>query len=168
ERLALETGVTGVDGIRWGRLGPCGDQAVGVVLELQRIDRGQLLEQFPPTALIGEQLDVLLGGEALVIAALGTHRQVALELLAQVDVAARRTLLPGIRRDLASFSRGSPGLSFFLEPRHYGHGTSGWAAAAGCGSRDNQRAPETWLAQDLDSQVIVMVQDSLPPFPRAR
>jgi hypothetical protein len=71
------------------------------------------------------ELDVLLGGDALVPAALGTDAERLLELLAQVEVAATVALLPRVRRDLQAFAIRGARFPFLLEPGHHCHGRRG-------------------------------------------
>ena len=91
------------------------------MLELQGIGGAQVGEQLLPAALIGEDLDVLLGRDALVLAALGTDVEGPLELLPEVQVAAVLALLPRVRRNLEAFALRGAWLSFLLEPGHYSH-----------------------------------------------
>jgi hypothetical protein len=110
---------TGVDGVGaprllLGRLDP-----TGVALELQWVQGGEVGPELAPRPFVGQELDVLLRGEAEVIAALGADVERLLELGLEVHVAAVGTLLPGVRRNLQSLTLRRSRLSLFFEPGHH-------------------------------------------------
>src|SRR5690606_21286129 len=107
-----------------GRSGP-----LGIVLELERVHRTEGVPQLAPAALVREELDVAVGGEPGVEAALRADPERALELLPEHEVVATVALDPGIGRDLAPFADGRAGFSFLPEPGH----TAPGRAARGCG-----------------------------------
>ena len=75
-------------------------QALRVVLEAERVGGTEVGVQLPPGAFVGQQLDVLLGREPAVVAALRADVQRPLELLPDVDVPAGVALLPRVWRNL--------------------------------------------------------------------
>jgi hypothetical protein len=112
---AIELGGTSVDGVGASRLLFGGLDPVGVSLELQRIQRGEVGPELPPRSVVAQELDVLLRSEAEVVAALGTDVQGLLELGLEVHVATVGTLLPGVRRNLQSLTL--PPSAFALRTR---------------------------------------------------
>ena len=77
-----------------------GLHALGIVLEFQGVSGLQRSEQLVPRTFIDEEIDVLLRGDASVVAAIGAHVERANEAFANINVPALITLFPGVRRDL--------------------------------------------------------------------
>jgi hypothetical protein len=109
ERQRIELGDAGIDRVGIARLGTGLGQPVGVLLEVERVLGSQGGPELPPGPGVGKQLDVLLRREPAVAAALGADVERALELLADVDVAAPVARLPGVLRDLEPLALGRPG-----------------------------------------------------------
>jgi hypothetical protein len=99
------------------------------MLEIKGIFRPEGRPELLPGALVGQNVDVLLGRDPPMPATLGADVEGSLELLPDVDVAAIVALLPRIGGDLPSFASRGTRLTFLLEPGHY-HPVGTWCAGA--------------------------------------
>src|SRR5439155_15541673 len=96
-------------------------EALRVVLEVEGIGGSESSVQFVPGALIHEQIDVFLGGNAAMVPAIGAHIQRADEPVLDVDVPALVAFLPGVGWNLQPYPFGGAGLTLFFEPGHSRH-----------------------------------------------
>jgi hypothetical protein len=96
-------------------------QAIGIMLEFQRVHGPESAVELTPGARVGQYLDVLFGADPPMPAAFGTDIECLLELFANIDMTTLVALLPGVGGDLEPLTLGSTRLSFFLKPCHHGH-----------------------------------------------
>jgi len=113
--------IAGANRIQWPRFLHGGLHAVGVVLESQGIRGLQGGEQLVPRSFVDQQVDVLLGADAAVVATIRAHVERANESFADIDVPALITFFPSVRGDLELDALGGARLPFLFEPGHSCH-----------------------------------------------
>src|SRR5256885_323471 len=96
-------------------------EALLVVLKVKGIGGPESGVELVPGAFIDEQVDVLLGGNAAMVPAIGAHVQRADEPVLDVDVPALVAFLPGVGWNLQLYPFGGAGLTLFFEPGHSRH-----------------------------------------------
>src|SRR5216684_1814867 len=92
-----------------------------VVLKVEGIGRTEAGVEFVPGALVDQQVDVVLGGDAAMVPTVGADIEAADEAVLDVDMAAGLALLPGVGRDLELDSFRRARFPLFLEPGHARH-----------------------------------------------
>src|SRR5256886_10570623 len=96
-------------------------EALLVVLKVKGIGGPESGVELLPGALIDEEVDVLLGGNAAMVPAIGAPAQRADEPVLDVDVPALVAFLPGVGWNLQLYPFGGAGLTLFFEPGHSRH-----------------------------------------------
>src|SRR5882757_387987 len=121
DRCAVQAGVAGADRVERAGFFHRGLHAIGVVLELEGVSGLQRREQLVPRAFVDQEVDVLLGADAAMVATIRTHVERANEAFADINVAALIALLPGVCRYLELYALGGARLTFLFKPGHSRH-----------------------------------------------
>ena len=107
----------------------------GIVGKLERIDGGEFLILLDDRPRVEEQCEIFVGAEPPVVIALRTDIVVPLELLPDIGVIARLTLLPGVLGDLETLGAGATGGFLLTEPSH----AESWGGPEGTARRATPR-----------------------------
>src|SRR5207247_11470673 len=139
ERHAVQQAVAGSHGFEGPRLLDRRLEALLVVLKVKGIGGPESSVQLVPGAFIHEEIDVLLGRNAAMVAAIGAHVQRADEPVLDVDVPTLVAFLPGVGWNLQLYPFGRAGLALFFEPGHSRH--SGDLEGDNLGGASSRRQP---------------------------
>src|SRR2546430_13938122 len=99
-----------------GRLEP-----LRIVLKMEGVGGAESCVELVPGAFIDEEIDVLLGGNAAMVPAVGAHVERTDEPVLDVDVPTLVAFLPGVGWNLQLYPFGRAGLTLFFEPGHSRH-----------------------------------------------
>src|SRR6185437_3218224 len=93
-------------------------QTLRVLGKAERVHRSQLDIELLPAAVVHEEPDIVPRADPAMVVAVGTHVEIAHELLAQIRVPACLALLPRIRGNLEALATGLPDLPVLSKPGH--------------------------------------------------